>query len=192
MGWFGKKEKKIEVKSSPQLSEIPKLPDLPKIGNDINELPQLPSYPSNSLGKKLSQNVIKDAVSGDKEGEKGGFEAKGSFPRTKEITLSEPPLNSMKKTPLGKKDFSPEIRTEGFIKTRTKEAEPIFVRMDKFQESLEIFENAKKKVLEIEKYLSDVKDLREKEERELREWENEIQIIKKQFEKIDHNLFSKI
>ena len=34
--------------------------------------------------------------------------------------------------------------------------------------------------------------MREKEENELQDWENEVQTIKKQFEKIDRNLFSKI
>jgi len=40
--------------------------------------------------------------------------------------------------------------------------------------------------------LNGIKEIKEKEEEELRGWEEEIQKIKKQFEEIDRGIFSKI
>ena len=45
---------------------------------------------------------------------------------------------------------------------------------------------------EIEKTLKNIKEVKENEERELASWENEIEMIKKQIEKVDKNIFSKI
>jgi len=191
MGWFGKKKKKPEMSYS--LPEMPKLPELPKIGDDLNKLPQLPSYPSDSLGEKFSQGAIKEAVSGKEDGDKEVFEADDSFlSESKERMMQKPLKYLTKEISTEKTRTLPEIKGQGFIKTRTKESEPVFVRMDKFEESLEIFKKARKKISEIEGFLVEIKRVREKEETELQEWENEIQTIKKQFEKIDNNLFSKI
>ena len=188
MRWFGERKKKSEISYS--LPEMPNLPELPKIGDDLSGLPQLPSYPSDLLGEKLSQSAIKDAVSGEKESDKEVFEADDSFPEIKERMMQKPPKDLTKEISTKKIRTLPEIETQDFIKT--KESEPVFVRIDKFEESLEIFEKARKKISEIEKFLVEIKRVREKEETELQEWENEIQTIKKQFEKIDSNLFSKI
>ena len=192
MGWFGKKKKKAEMSYS--LPEMPKLPELPKIGDDLSILPQLPSQHSDSfsdsLDEKFSQGIIKDAISGEEDGDEGGFEANEFFPESKERMMQKPPKDLTKEISTKKIRTLPEIETQDFIKT--KEFEPVFVRIDKFEESLEIFEKARKKISEIEKFLVEIKRVREKEENELKEWENEIQTIKKQFEKIDSNLFSKI
>lgn len=192
MGWFGGKKKKENLKISYSLPEMPKLPELPKIGDDLNKLPQLPSYPSGSLGEKFSHGAIKEAISGEKESDKEVFNADDSFPESKERMMQKTPIYPIKEISTEKTRTLPEIKNQGFIKTRTKESEPVFVRIDKFEESLEIFEKAKRKIIEIEKFLSEVKRIREKEESELQKWESEIQIIKKQFEKIDADLFSKI
>lgn len=197
MGWFDKKNKKRILEDSPSLPEMPKLPELPKIGEELNELPQLPSYPSSSFGKKFSQNVIKEAVSGGKMGEKEVedkevFKADESFPEDEEETMQKPPIELTKELPQEKVESLPNIKSHDFVKTKIRETEPVFVRMDKFEESLDIFEKAKKKISEIEKFLIEIKKMREKEETELQEWENEIGTIKKQFERIDRNLFSKI
>ena len=194
MGWFGKKKKKAEMSYS--LPEMPKLPELPKIGDDLSILPQLPSQHSDSfsdsLDEKFSQGVIKDAISGEEDGDEGGFEANEFFPESKERMMQKPPKYLAKEISTEKTRTLSEIKGQGFIKTRTKESEPVFVRIDKFEESLDTFEKTKKKLVEMEKFLSEIKRIREREESELQEWENEVQVIKKQFEKIDRDLFSKI
>jgi len=190
MGWFNKNSKKEHLELPPSLPEMPRLPELPKIGDELNELPQLPSYPSSSLGKKFSQDVIKDAVSGEKDGDNEVFEADESFHGDMEKTMQKPPISSSKKT--YEHNMSMPTKNENLVQSRSRGTEPVFVRMDKFEESLQIFDKAKDKISEMEKLLVEIKRVREKEETELQEWESEIESIKKQFEKIDRNLFSKV
>ena len=68
MGWFKKKEEK-EVPSLPELPRLPELPSIREEGFDDFKIHQLPSFPTNALGKKFSQDTIKEAVAGEKEGE---------------------------------------------------------------------------------------------------------------------------
>ena len=70
MGLFGKKEKKSEVEI-PTLPKLPKLPDFPEMSDE--GIRQLPSFPSSQIGKKFSQDTIKDAVSGER-GDKSFYE----------------------------------------------------------------------------------------------------------------------
>ncbi len=75
---------------------------------------------------------------------------------------------------------------------RREKAEPIFIRIDTFEESLKIFESTKNRIFEIEKMLRDIKRLKEEEEKELEMWEQEIQNLKQQIEKVDQDIFSKV
>ena len=184
MGWFKKKQKKEEKKEIPSLPELPKLPELPqKRIKELEPIHQLPSFPTDSLGEKFSQNTIKEAITGKKE-DTSAFEKRG-LEKTKEEKfqrhlreIQEPPKNI------------PEEFEEAAKKV--KEAEPIFIRIDKFEESLQIFEKIKNQISEIEKMLKDIKQIREKEKEELELWENEIKSAKEQIEKIDKEIFSRI
>lgn len=180
MGWFEKKEKKKEGFSLPELPKLPELPSLERGFNLENQhtLPQLPSYPTSSFGEKFSQNAIKDAVSGEEvDDNEEDFDADESMhdeilkmPRP--LTREEPTVHrSMMGTPRN---------------------EPVFIRLDKFEEGLKIFEETKHKIMELEKMLKNVKRVKEEEEKELQGWETEIQKLKSQFEKIDRDIFSKI
>ncbi|MFH1358453.1 MAG: hypothetical protein ABIH37_01030, partial [archaeon] len=77
-------------------------------------------------------------------------------------------------------------------KKSQKNDDPVFVRLDRFESSLTTLEEIKEKVLEIEKILADTKRVKEKEERELEEWERNINIIKSKLESIDENIFNEI
>jgi len=68
----------------------------------------------------------------------------------------------------------------------------VFVKIDKFEESLKIFELTKNKIVEMEKMLEDIKELKEKEEKELDYWMAEIQTIKNQTEQVERDIFSKL
>jgi hypothetical protein len=81
-------------------------------------------------------------------------------------------------------EFEPTINTN-----RT---EPVFIRIDKFEESLKIFEKTKKEILDIEKALRDITAVREDEDKELENWQNDLVKIKEQIEKVDKDIFSKI
>lgn len=197
MSWF-KKNKKIEVKDKiPSLPELPKLPELPMLDVpkadhefDNQAIPQLPSYPNNSLSEKFSQNAIKDAVTGEKE-DKEDFEADEFFDEDEKMM----PISSEK---IVKRNAIPSDEyikpSTGLTETsrKTRHAEPVFIRMDKFEESSEVFENAKSKVMEMEEMLRGIKKIKEEEEKELQEWETEIQNIKGHLDKLDRDLFSKL
>ncbi|MFA4952867.1 MAG: hypothetical protein WC584_01445 [Candidatus Pacearchaeota archaeon] len=199
MGWFEKKESKERRTSSipelPNLPEFPSLPELPNLNykRDLKEIHQLPSLPNNYFGNKFSQNAIKDAVSGDEEDE-GVFNA-DEF-EDEERTMQKPLENKI--FPIRRKSLTREIKAgeipEEFeaAASKVRKAEPIFVRIDKFEEALHLFEKTSSRILEIEKMLRDIKRIRDEEEKELEAWENEVQLIKQEIEKIDKDIFSKI
>lgn len=190
MGWFKKKQKKSEKKEIPSLPELPKLPELPgDEKKDLESIHQLPSFPTDSLGEKFSQNTIKEAVTGKKEGEE--VFGTDDFASTEDdMRMMQKPL----KKPLTKELSSPKKIPQEFEQAakKVKEAEPIFIRIDKFEEGLHVLEKSKTQILEIEKMLRNIKRIKEEEEKELELWENEIQTAKEQIEKVDKDIFSKI
>ena len=197
MDWF-KKEKSDE---GLKLPEPPRLPELPKLDDSAmpmpEPLPQLPSYPSNSFGDKFSKNAIKDAVSGGEEDEE---EANESMPDMRMMPKppmkfpSEPRFNPSLVERKIKPPFMERrnIPIDDYEAPMSSNSEPVFVRLDKFNESLKIFEQAKAKISEIDSVLSDIKRKRSEEERQLSQWEMEMQNLKNQFEKISRNIYSKI
>ena len=178
MGLFSNSSKKEDTPRLPELPQLPELPELPDWENSRENqmISPLPSFPKNSVGEKLSQSTIKDAMAGEKEedfeadesGEDDFEEVEGSgrgFPRTAEI---------------------------GSPYALNKRDEPIFVRLDKFEESLKLFEKTREQISEIQHVLGQIKRIKEQEEHELQYWEQEIQKIKGQIERIDKDIFSKV
>ena len=214
MSWFKKKEEK----KVPSLSELPRLPKLPELPNirggelDDSKIHQLPSFPTNALGEKFSQDTIKEAIAGEKEGGEvfGADDFATNNTQMMQKPLKKPPikrfpnLEKRKGVPLRRvtEEISedvdegiPEAVNEEIPEDSTetpRRTEPLFIRIDKFEESLKIFENTKNKISEMEKMLKSINEIKENEERELKFWEEEIKMIKKQIEKVDENLFSKI
>lgn len=217
MGLFKKNKKEVmknpyAKQGVPSLPELPRLPELPSIeyedsSNNLErfQLPQLPSFPNNSLGDKFSQNTIKEAVTGKKEGE-GAVADEFELPELEEPQMTQRPFTTPRtktledyededdETPIPSttmRSYEPRRIPDNYNKL-TKKAEPIFIRLDKFEESLEIFEKAKEQVSDIEETLRHIKHLKEKEEDELSLWEKEIQNIKNEIEKVDRDVFSKV
>jgi len=182
MSLFKRKKKKVEKKvaPAPSLPPLPKLPELPSLEEENKEdrsIHKLPSYPPGSLGTKFSQDTIKEAVSGREE----------NFPEDEDEEIEGRPQKSV----------TEEIGWESPSKLRMRKestgaGEPIFIRIDKFEEALKIFNETKKKLNEIERTLENIKSVKEKEEKELGSWENKVKTIKEQIEKVDKNVFSKI
>ena len=180
MSLFNKKPKKRGEKLAelPKLPGLPELPKLPEMPGEESSLPKLPKYPKTMLGEKFSQDMIKENVTGKKEVEARAdeFVKEQMMPEPQEIKPS--------------KDFKPSPPPKmGRIKSPKK---PIFIRIDKFEESLRIFREAKEKIFGIEKLLSDIKQLKADEEKELAAWEAEIQAIKNQIDIVERDIFSKI
>ncbi len=190
MSWFGKKEEK-KSDSMPSLPELPRLPELPNLdslsfSNDSRSAIQnLPMFPNSSLGKKFSQNAIKDAVSGEKEETDGDDFDEDEFPSAERIPRpAQMPL--IKRSAIPQEEYRPRSSQLGRGK------EPVFIRIDKFEEAMNILSDAKNKVAEMESMLSHIKKIKDEEDREMKEWEMEVQKIKSDFEKMDRELFSRI
>ena len=184
MGLFKKERKNKKEKERggiPRLPELPpRLPELPEfsgIGESFGEdIPQLPSFPNGSLGNKFSQDTIKKAVTGKKEAEDIYADE-----------FVEEEMQRMRRPLVREREYSQFEK-----QTAVKETEPLFVRIDKFEESSKILEEVRKKISDIEKMFRDIKKIKEDEENELGFWEEEITKIKEKIEKIDKNIFSKL
>ena len=87
---------------------------------------------------------------------------------------------------------SKEFELRSWQEPKIKKSGQVFIKIDKFEESLKIFELTKNKISEMEKLLEDIKELKEKEEKELDYWMAEIQTIKNQTEKVERDIFSKL
>ncbi len=192
MAWFGKKDGEEHEENL----ELPRLPELPRLNDfeERNSLPQLPSYPQTHFGNDFSKNVIKDAIVGKKEGETDF--ADDSYPRMMQKPNSfhqnrNVPEFRKKAQNMPKQNMTKEIPRFA-EKPRVREVEPIYVRFDKLEESAKIFEDAKSKIMEIERNLGEIKRIKETEENELEKWESEIQEIKNHLEKIDREVFSRV
>jgi hypothetical protein len=200
MGWLNKQDKREEVPSLPELPELPELPSLEGFSESENfeeqkEFNKLPSFPSNSLGNKFSQNAIKEAVSGVEKGDEEVFDANEFAPsmnRNMQMMPQKPfsmPLNKRMQ-----REFEPEEIPSNFSEASriVKKAEPLFIRLDKFEESMELFDKIKKKISEMDKMLEEIKVIKENEEKEIISWERDVQTIKQQIRKIDEDIFSKV
>jgi len=185
MGLFKKKEKEAEKLIPASAPQVPKLPELPRL-DGLPKIPQkkalskLPSYPLSPLGRKFSQNTIKEAVTGKKTGDDGFGENDFAHEEDHEQMIPKPSMD-----PLGV-DFDEDDEE------MTAKDEPVFIRIDKFEDSLKTFEKIKKQISNIEGVLKDIKKIKEDEEKELQQWGKEILSIKTQIEKIDKDVFSKV
>jgi len=203
MALFKKKEKKEETEV-PKLPEIPQLPELPEFPEtEMSEskipegpLPQLPSFPNGNLGNQFSQNTIKEAITGRKEEEVEAEEFTEEIPMMQRPLVREgtrrdvyTPLQRTKAKEAEPSDFANARKR---FDSNERGQEPIFIRIDKFEEGSRTFEEVREKISEIETMFNDVKKVKEKEEKELSLWEDEIKQIKRKIEKIDSNIFSQI
>ena len=198
MGLFNMK--KEEERGIPKLPELPRLPELPDL-NDFN-LPKLPSFPRNSIGDKFSQNTIKDAIAGGKESDESLDADDSELDDDEDMQMMQKPFQKKMSMEMG--DGDDEFRRFQKFERKALEApsfsgqgayrreEPIFIRLDKFEESLKIFEKMKQQVSDIEGVLREIKRVKEQEEKELLFWEQEVQNMKKQIEKVDKDIFSKV
>ncbi|MCK5321532.1 hypothetical protein KAJ38_03050, partial [Candidatus Pacearchaeota archaeon] len=89
-----------------------------------------------------------------------------------------------------KKTF--EINTMPESKHVLKQNGPIFVRIDKVQVAQKNFEQTKEKLKEIGSVLEKIKDVRSKEEAELKGWTEDIEKIKSRLSEIDSGIFDQI
>jgi len=175
MGLFSKKEEKSMLPDLPEdnPTELPKLSELPYIEHKLENQNLTPLPDSNN---KINQNIIKQEI--NPEMQKSSFDISPS--KRQEGLVAEP---------IGNIQESLDNKSQREI---VKRIDPIFVRLDKFETSLNALDEIKDRVVEIEKILTETKKLKEKEDKELEEWENDLQIIKSKLDSIDNNIFSKL
>ena len=203
MGLFSKKKKEVGVGGIPTFPELPKLPTFPVMGGGDNRAYKLPSFPNSSLGTNFSQNTIKNAVAGVEEeydsldefatGDENESQmmqepVKRQSKEMDEFTMEDENESQMMQEPV-KKFVTQEMGMRSIMKTGV---EPVFVRIDKFEEALKTFRETKRRLSDIERVLEEIKKLKDKEDGELRAWENEMRSMKDKIEKVDKDIFSKI
>ena len=184
MAWFNKKEEKM----LPDLPVPEGLPKLPELSPDyMQNKPQgLPSVPD-STGN-FNRQAIKNEIHGNNLNT--GLQKSQFEPIHHKPMIAEP--SGLRKIKPAQAPRTREIEGNERIKPITRDIEPIYVRLDKFEAGLKIFEEIKHKVLEVEELLGRINEVREKEEIELQGWEKEIQLIKSRIEEIDSSIFSKL
>ena len=193
-------------KTLPQLPKYPASPLNNKFSQNIIKYEQKTgNFPVNSSFQK--ENQIKDAISGKKEEmfEANEFVREQMMPEHLEIKPSDFArekfdLNSERGREQSSRMEFPykierppkDLELRSWQESKTKKSGQVFIKIDKFEESLKIFELTKGKIAEMEKLLEDIKELKEKEEKELSYWMAEIQTIKNQTEKVERDIFSKL
>ena len=197
MGLFSKDEK------IPEIPPAPMLPSVPTQTEPKRELPELPSFPANPQNENLNQEMVKSAVADmpspgenevhveipeglnvTEESEEGLMIPPRSFERNP-IPPLPPPIE-----PRRTLELNPQATTHKPQATR--ETEPIFVRIDKFQSAQKNFNQIKDKVKEIESVLKKIKDVKSQEEVELKGWTEDIEKIKARLSEIDVEVFNQI
>ena len=184
MGLFSKKEKVPEIPPAPTLPELPgqnselSLPEPPK------QTHELPSFPQD-MKENINQEMVKSAVGDTSENEEVKVE---ELPRDFDFEERKGLIPSIPHE--GKKtiEMSPSETRE---KT-TKQIEPVFVRIDKFQKAQKDFEQIKKQVKQIETILNKIQQTKEKEDAEISAWTEDMQNIKSKLAEIDENIFNKL
>lgn len=217
MALFKKKERENldEIPELPELPDFPdddfssKLPDIPSDEPIKNENIKIRSYEDEDLPplpdikpKSFAIEKIKKAVSEpDELFAPIDYKEKEIMPEPVRQQVRQPfhmppkqsPPKIIRKVP--EKTYEMPKRTIEIpetYKNKVKETEPVFIRLDKFQLTSHTFEEIKRKVREIENLLEKTKELREREQRELDEWEKDIQAIKARLDSVDRNLFNKL
>lgn len=191
MGLFRKKEEKKDLSKIPELPPLPELPPMTEIpslrslavSKQESEINNLPSFPRSPSAERFSQAAIKQAVSDSgEEAQEGMLDEESSIQAFPQKLQINPPKEGPRTFEMA--DFKPE--------KKTLKAEPLFVRIDKFESALDNFNEIKKKISEIDRLLKDIKEVRSKEEAELAGWEREIETMKARLDSIDKEIFERV
>ena len=218
MGWFSKNEEVPQIAPAPILPELPKKKEPEK--KDLPELPAFPNtYKNENLNREVVKSATGD-ISSPGENEVNvdvpkDLHVTEKLPRESLIpsisskTIPELPKH-IHKAETYRAVHNPSWYTEQHesiqeIPKKTlelniasnhnlppKRVEPIFVRIDKFQLAQKNFEQIKEKIKEMELVLGKIKDIKLREEAELKGWTEDVEKIKSQLSEIDSGVFDQI
>jgi len=150
MGWFNRKKEKKEGDSYSKLPELPNPPNFLKMEGSKEKI-NLPTLPKSSF----DQNTQKYSISTSKE-------ILENEPETKqeETQIIQPPIKKPLRREISEESNKKVIEEKEKPKQPEKKTGPIFIRLDKFKDSLELFEEIKKRIEEINKHLENTKKLK--------------------------------
>jgi len=186
MGLFSKKEKVPSIPTAPQLPRLPSPPSAEELRK--KDLPELPSFPQISQQNMNNQTPEDNEVVVDMPPSmqsQGGIHNIESAIPSPPSSLPPKPEEEQRRT----LELSPQMPPAEKI---TKKVEPIFVRIDKFQDAQKDFKQIKEKVKEIESVLKKVKTIKEKEEAEINSWTEDLEKLKARLAEIDANIFNQL
>ena len=205
MGWFNKKENVPEIPPAPKLPDLPELPEIGtedsenSIDFEENQEKELPSLPNTSFGEELNNEFVRSDVNEEEESlplQDNGLVIQ-ELPKDfrlgqRERIPSIPDLKNRRKIyeqPERKTlELSPLHRIEPAIKTN----EPVFVRIDKFQQAQKDFNDIKNRLKDIEETLRKFKEVKFQEDAEVSLWAQNLEKIKSRLDSIESQIFSKI
>jgi chromosome segregation ATPase len=144
-----------------------------------------------------------------RKGEKGGVDSglkssnASELPELPSSTMPElPELPSLPSTseeelPEQKEEMPRVRRTVELsemrdIRSQILRKEPVFIKIDKFQEVMKKLEEIKEKTGEIDGSLAKLRDIKNREEQELKSWEQEVRLIKEKIASIDNSFSNKL
>ena len=104
--------------------------------------------------------------------------------------LEEPVSIPIRKTPVFRPfpSFEQSFREEMPV-SREAPREPIYVKLSKYREAVKLIKDINARLQEAEKILSQLTDIKEKENTEIEKWQEEITSIKNKLMEVDKNLF---
>jgi len=85
-----------------------------------------------------------------------------------------------------------EVTKELSVNTKPRGDQPFFVRIDKFNETVENFRKVYDQLHNIEKIIESLESTKDEEEKELAEWKKDVSDMKNNLNKIDNEIFNKI
>ncbi len=117
-----------------------------------------------------------------------------------ELPHYEPSISELKKEVSKRDDFSEiPIREKKVMPvmgaskpaayTSSSEEKPLFIKIDHYKEALRAVDTLKAKILEAEKVLQSLEEIRDQENSKLESWKSEIQALKDKLLTIDQSLF---
>lgn len=202
MSWFSKKEERSNFDQMPQL---PELPDSPNTNFILQESPiekiSLPEIRNPfQPPKTIQQPKIKEYSDEDfkpimNEPKSGMQRSKFTSPDSPEIL--EKPIENFGIAKIKEQVYQPPRETEmakmqssfkPMAKNFAKKEDAIYIKLEKFQLTMEAFRDIKNKVREIEDLLAKTKEIKAREEKELEEWEREIEVIKLKLDSINKEI----
>ncbi|MFA5857420.1 MAG: hypothetical protein WC867_08720 [Candidatus Pacearchaeota archaeon] len=197
MGLFSKQKEEL-VNSEP----VPGLPELPEMVEDMPVINQ--EYTQSALPVISQPEIVKPItiIQPPSQSEEFGIEygmQKSKFDTINNIDdyqqeQPKPIIQSKEKPKIEPPPKTIERVERKEIKetsTISKKDEPVYLRLDKFKITMDNFDGIKDKLKEMEKLIQKLRDIKGDEEKELTEWEQEIQIIKARMETIDKTIFDK-